>query len=324
MFPQRDSAKTKKSILRRTPPPNYQQRSTKMRVFAAVAVVIVLLAAWERSRDPKFWDSLWRTPQQEPQVKSRLDPKPSRTAADPPGTIVQTSTTAEEPGEELEEDKQPDPAELAWRQGWKDAYLLLDPTERTLLFEITAQGRGEHTLGPGALKLANELVLKLDDNWKEYAEAAFQSLADLKPEERSSWEGILRSTNERWSQQARPALEAAGARCVRQRRAIDRAESLSANARSAQPQSNSRRLAARPDENDIWFRLMLKAQHTPAEELHKQIVPNVTYVQVHKQTKTYRGDVVSFRGMMQTRLENARRAQSLGSEGILRHLDSSE
>ena len=92
------------------------------------------------------------------------------------------AVSAAEPVEAVEEEAAPDPAELAWRQGWKETYGLLDSTERTLLFEIAAQGRGEHKLGPGALKLANELVLKLDDNWKAYAEAAFQSLAELKPD----------------------------------------------------------------------------------------------------------------------------------------------
>lgn len=305
MFPQRKSAKAKKSIFRRTPPPDYRQRSVKLKVFAVVAVVIALLAIWEKSRDPKFFDSFWRVPQQSEKPNSRLEPQPSRTANDPPGTIVQTSgSSLPDPSEALEEDTQPDPAELAWRAGWKDIYVLLDATERTLLFEITAQGRGEHTLSPGALKLANELVLKLDDNWKAYAETAFQSLAELKPEESSSWEKILRSANERWSEQARPALEVAAQGVVvtgEQLAALNRYQETLDLLNLALIRDDS---PLRPDENDIWFRLMLKAKHTPLEELQKQVVPNVTYLQVHKQTKTYRGDVVRFRGIMRRAWKN--------------------
>lgn len=299
MFPNRKAAKGKKSIFRRTPPPNYQNRSTKVKVFAAVAVVIALLAIWEKSRDPKFFENLFRMPERSEKLKSRLEPKPSRTAFDPPGTIVQTSSnTAPDPSEAIEEDTQPGPAELAWRTGWKDIYVLLDATERTLLFEITAQGRGEHTLSAGALKLANELVLKLDDNWKAYAETAFQSLAELKPDERSSWEGILRSSNERWSERVRPALEAAAQGVVvtgEQLTALNDYQATLDLLNLALIRDDS---PLRPDENDIWFRLMLKAQHTPLADLQKQALPNVTYVQVYKQTKTYRGDVVSFRGIL--------------------------
>ena len=42
----------------------------------------------------------------------------------------------------------------------------------------------------------------------------------------------------------------------------------------------------------------------PLEELQKQVVPNVTYLQIHKQTKTYRGDVVRFRGIMRRAWKN--------------------
>lgn len=298
MFPQRDKKKPK-SIFRVTPPPNYQQRSVKMKVFAAVAIVIVILAVFERSLDPHGWDFLWRTPQQGPEVKSRLEPLPSRTAHDPPGTIVQTSNTS--PAEltpAVEEEAAPDPSELAWRQGWKETYNLLDATERTLLFEIAAQGRGEHTLGPGALKLANELVLKLDDNWKAYAEAAFQSLAELKPDERSSWEGILRSANLRWSAESRPALEAAAqgvAVTGEQLAGLERFQKTLDLLNLNQIRDDS---PLRPDESDIWFRLMLRAKHTPAEQLQKEAIPDVTYIQMFKQTNTYRGDLVRFRGIV--------------------------
>jgi hypothetical protein len=299
MFPQRDKKKKPKSIFRVTPPPNYQARSVKIKVFAAAAIVIVIPAIVERSLDPQGWDFLWRTPQKGPPIKSRLDPVPTRTQHDPPGTIVQTSNkTPVESDDAVEEDTKPDASELAWRQGWKEIYALLDATERTLLFEITAQGRGEHTLGPGALKLANELVLKLDDNWKAYAESAFQSLAELKPDEQSSWEGILRTANTRWSEESRPALEAAAqgvavkgeqlAGLARFQQTLDR---LNLNLiRDDSP--------LRPDENDIWFRLMLRAKHTPAEQLQKEAISDVTYIQIFKQTSTYRGDLVRFRGIV--------------------------
>ena len=108
-----------KSIFRRTPPPNYQQRSVKVKVFAAAAIVIFILAILERTSDPHGWDFLFRQERKGPDVKSRLDPLPTRTSHDPPGTIVQTSGAAQEsPVDSVEEETQPDSSELAWRQGW--------------------------------------------------------------------------------------------------------------------------------------------------------------------------------------------------------------
>lgn len=195
---------------RRTPPPNYQHRSTKMKVFGMVALVMAVLWIAERSRHPDNWKWFWRLESTTEDVKSRLEPRLSRTAHDEPGTIVQTSKkSVDEPAEEMPEDQDPEPTELAWRQGWKEIYGQLDPTERTLLFEILAQARGEHTLGPAALDQASKLVLKLNEQWNAYGESAFQSLAELKPDDRDAWQKILREMNDRWSQQTRPPLEAA-------------------------------------------------------------------------------------------------------------------
>jgi hypothetical protein len=283
---------------RRTPPPNYQQRSTKLRVFAAVAAVILVLAVVERSRHPGAWNWFLPNPAQDPVVNNRVEPKPSRTANDPPGTIVQTSQNAVEPGEEKPEATEPTPAELAWRQGWKEIYPLLDPTERTLLFEIVAQGRGEHELSPAALEQAGKLVTKLDENWNAYGEAAFQSLAQLKEDEQQSWQAVLRTANERWSKESRPALEAAaqgvavsGEQLANLRRFQQSLDLLNLNlVKDDTP--------LRPDENEIYFRLMNEAKHASAAELQQRLVKGVTFLQMYQQPHHYRGEVLSVRGVV--------------------------
>jgi hypothetical protein len=284
---------------RRTPPPNYNQRSTKMRVFAIVAAVILVLAVVERSRHPESWNWFLRTPEQDPVVNNRVEPKPSRTAHDPPGTIVQTSQNSPtDPEFEKPEPTEPTPAELAWRQGWKEIYPALDPTERTLLYEIMAQGRGEHQLTPAALDQASTLVVKLDENWNAYGEAAFQSLAALKEDEQQSWQAILRTANERWSKEARPALEAAaqgtavsGEQLANLQRFQQSLDLLNLNlVRDDAP--------LRPDENEIYFRLMNAARHASAAELQQRLVKGVTYLQMYKQSHHYRGDVLSVRGVV--------------------------
>lgn len=282
---------------RRTPPPpNYHQRSTKLKVFAAVAAVILVLAIAERSRQGSWF---LPTPEQDPKVNNRVEPKPSRTAYDPPGTIVQTSQNSPaEPIEEKPEATEPTPAELAWRQGWKEIYPALDSTDRTLLYEILAQGRGEHQLSPAALELASKLVTRLDDNWNSYGEAAFQSLAELKEDEQQSWQVVLRTANERWSKESRPALEAAA------QGATVSGEQLAALQRFQQSldQLNLNLVKddtpLRPDENEIWFRLMNEAKHATPAELQRRLVKGVTYLQMYRQSHHYRGDVLAVRGVV--------------------------
>ncbi len=297
MFPKRKKAA--KFKFRRTPPPNYSQRSTKIKVFALVAAAILILAIAERSRDPKSWEWFWRTPQHSEQLKHRLQPKTNRATQDPPGTIVQTSNQApEEPTEEKPEAAPPTPDELAWRQGWKEIYPLLDPTERTLLFEILAQGRGVHQLDAAALDQAGKLILELDENWNAYGESAFQSLTELKADERATWEKILRATNERWTIESRPALEAAAQGAVlqgEQLAGLNRYQHMLDRLTLNLVKDDT---ALRPDEKDIWFRLMKHVKEQSPAELQRQQVLGVSYLQMFKQSPHYRGDVVSFRGLV--------------------------
>ncbi|QDU31097.1 hypothetical protein ETAA8_62500 [Anatilimnocola aggregata] len=297
MFPKRDETKPKFKF-RRTPPPNYQDRSVKLKLFALVAMLIGILWIAERWSQPGSWDWFWRLETQQEDVKNRLEPKLSRTAHDEPGTIVQTSKPVEEPIVEKPEATEPDAAELAWRQGWKDIYGQLDPTERTLLFEILAQARGEHTLGPAALDQASKLVVKLNENWNAYGESAFQSLAELKPDDRDAWQKVLREVNERWSVSTRPPLEAAAQGVPLQDEQLKAAQAF---------QKSLDRLALnlikddtplRPNESDIWFRLMTQAQHSSADELAKQSLKGITYLQMFKQSSHYRGDPIRIRGIV--------------------------
>jgi hypothetical protein len=283
---------------RRTPPPNYHKRSTRLKLFAILAAIVLVMAIVERWQHPESWWFL-RTPEQDPVVNNRLEPKPSPTEYDPPGTIVQTNRMAEdETSEEKPEATEPTPAELAWRQGWKEIYPSLDGTERTLLYEIMAQGRGEHQLGPDALDQASKLVGKLDENWIAYGEMAFQSLAELPEDEQQSWMGVLREANERWLKQARPALEAAaqgvavtGEQLTHLKRFQESMDRLNLNlVKDDSP--------LRPDENEIWFRLMNEARHASPEELQRRLVKGVTYLQMYRQPNHYRGEVLLVRGQM--------------------------
>jgi hypothetical protein len=63
----------------RRPPPDYTRRGTKLRLFAAVAAIMVVLAIVERGRDPQVWQWL-RNP---PLAANRTEPQPVQAERQP-------------------------------------------------------------------------------------------------------------------------------------------------------------------------------------------------------------------------------------------------
>ncbi|ADB18830.1 hypothetical protein Psta_4181 [Pirellula staleyi DSM 6068] len=101
---QRESAAERFRKRREASIPNFQSRSVKLRLFTLVAGLMLVLAVAERASQPKTWDWLWKFDKREaserefPEIRNRLDPKPSRTEYDAAGTFVfptKASETAE-------------------------------------------------------------------------------------------------------------------------------------------------------------------------------------------------------------------------------------
>lgn len=80
--------------------PNYQNRSTKLRIFTLVAMLILVLAVAERAANPKSWNWLFdldkrEAPAAEREIVNRLTPKPLLTESDPAGTFVSPTKETE-------------------------------------------------------------------------------------------------------------------------------------------------------------------------------------------------------------------------------------
>src|SRR4051794_11489811 len=116
----------------RRPPPDYTQRSVKLKLFLFVAAIMVVLAAVERLRDKQTWQWLAKIDRHDPRdtFTSRLDAS-GRTVNDPAGTFVSAAKTIsnESPAAAI------DPVDRAWDQGWKDVHTRLASDDRSLLFE---------------------------------------------------------------------------------------------------------------------------------------------------------------------------------------------
>src|SRR5437868_14710308 len=73
----------------RRPPPDYTQRSVKLRIFIYLAAIMAVLSVIERSRDPGTWQWMWgRQFESAEPLDNRLRESGHRTANDPAGTFV--------------------------------------------------------------------------------------------------------------------------------------------------------------------------------------------------------------------------------------------
>src|SRR5687768_1902971 len=113
----RDRENRPGSPLRRRPPPDYTQRSTKMKLFMMVAALMVVVAFADRARDPKNWQWMWQVTQTQdvarPKFTNRL-PDKSRTSHDPPGTFISRADPADAVGDGEAKGLEIDPVQRAW------------------------------------------------------------------------------------------------------------------------------------------------------------------------------------------------------------------
>ncbi len=80
--------KVERSATRRAPP-DYTQRSVKLRIFIYLAAIMAVLSVIERSRDPQTWQWMWgRQWEATEKLDNRLHELGHRTANDPAGTFV--------------------------------------------------------------------------------------------------------------------------------------------------------------------------------------------------------------------------------------------
>jgi hypothetical protein len=117
-------------------PADFTRRSVKIKIFMYLALLMLVLAAAERARDPKTWRWLadmdkWQQPER---ITNRLTPPPPRTSIDDPHSFIASDAP---PADSTPVEKSTlDPVERAWQQGWKEVLERLEDADRSLLFEL--------------------------------------------------------------------------------------------------------------------------------------------------------------------------------------------
>jgi hypothetical protein len=287
------------SPLRRRPPPDYTQRSTKLKLFAMIAALMVVLAFAERVRDPKSWQWMWQATQTDkaakPKFSNRLPDQP-RTSHDPPGTFVSKADPADAPADADAQGLEIDPVQRAWDRGWKDVFDRLDGDRRALVFEMVHAGVTSGAIGPERQEAAAELLPEMTRLWEDYQAAAFQSVAQLKGDDQALWVDVLRQVNGRFNDEVRPALQAV----IDGRPPSESEQQALAAFQQTLVELNRRRIqddtVFRPAEREIWFYELGRVRDVPAEDLLKQSVGEVAYLQLFDQPEDYRGQIVTIEG----------------------------
>jgi hypothetical protein len=303
----------------RQPPPDYTQRSVRLKLFALVAGLILVLAVAERAGDPKAWEWMWRlderSAEREAPFNNRLQPKPLLTANDPDGTFIAAGETLGEdnpatdqadplPPDALgsDESAEPpdqaafDPVARAWEQGWRDVFDRLEPAERSLLFECLHAGLHHQALPAERMAAAAELLHQAQTLWEDYQAVAFQSVAELRGDDQALWVDVLRRANGRFANELRPALQAV----ADGRTPTEAEEQALAGLQTPLETLTMARIEDdtifRPAEREIWFHLLARVRETEPAALRGQSAGQVAYLQLFKQPNEYRSRVVTVEG----------------------------
>jgi hypothetical protein len=279
---------------RRKPPPDYTQRSVKLRIFLCLAAIMAVVSVLERSRDPETRQWFWGGGET---GKAALDNRRSetgRTAHDPADMFVAESDSKSAPAADSQSF---DPVERAWRVGWQEVLPRLPMEQQDALFEILYARRSERQVSREGTNAAAELVRSLTEQWREYQTIAAQSVTDLPEADRAAWMDVLRQVDDRLSNTVLPALAAAADKpqiTDAQRQSLEDLETTLVKVARGAIQDDTP--VFRPAEREIWFHELGRVRDASAEALARESLGEVAYLQLHKQAAEYRGKVLSLKG----------------------------
>jgi hypothetical protein len=295
---------------RARPPIDYRSRNTRLRLFGAVAVLILILALAERARDPASWNWLFglksKTEQREKPIDNRM--ARTETASQEPEIVFLSQENGEKflPKEQPSESatQVPSPVQESWTKSWKAIWRDLGSDERTLVFRLVEagnSGRPFHgpTADPDAASRAERVLESINGQWTAYQSAAFQEVGTLTGDDQARWVVTLEQVNARWLKELMPALKLValgGTVTDAEQKTIAEFQRDLEQICLAQVRDDATFL--RPDENQIWFHLLHELQSHSAKDLSTKSVGVVGYSAMHNQPEFYRGKLVTVKAQV--------------------------
>lgn len=295
-------------------PTNYQSRPVKLRLFAMVALLMLVLAVAERARDPKSWAWFEVLSRQETPDSSGVDTLLRKAEASEQDRQInftgEDSQAQQEPSNPVEATETSPEKQIAkaWELGWREVYQNLDTDQKTLLFDLLGSGFGRATLSGDDIPVAEKLLATLTERWEAYSVKAFQSLAAIDENDRTQWVEILRAVNGRQKDKLQPALQKLTTAAKPTADELSEIGEFQALVDSFALKKIADDTVMRPADHQLLFRYL--AEPLPVS---KDAQSSITFLELVKQPDAFRGKPITIRGRVK---EVSRQAATKNRSGI--------
>ncbi|MGV3608640.1 MAG: hypothetical protein ACO1RA_19715 [Planctomycetaceae bacterium] len=295
-------------------PTNYQSRPVKLRLFAMVALLMLVLAVAERARDPKSWAWFEMLSRQETPDSSGVDTLLRKTEATEQDkqinfTSEDSSTQPAPPESDVATEYSPEKQiSKAWELGWREVYQSLDADQKTLLFDLLGSGFGRAALSGDDIPAAEKLIVTLTERWEAYSVKAFQSLAAIDETDRNQWVEILRAVNGRQKDKLHPALHKLTTAARPTADELSEISAFQALVDSFALKKVADDTVMRPADHQLLYRYL--AEPLPVS---KDAQSSITFLELVKQPDAFRGKPITIRGRVK---EVSRQVASKNRNGI--------
>jgi len=294
----------------RRSPPNYFSRRVQLRLLALVGSLMVVVFLMEEARKPKYYQWMWGEEVEQAEPEELVDTRVAAPAnlRQAPDDAIQTGGSAYD-AETLAEasERRDDPLERAAVDAWGTMLGKLDRQQRREFNRAFWLRRVKRLPEPQQLQVLSEAIGVLGEALESYLVRGREALAaneqlpadeQLPPDEIASWQDVLTRLDRSWTAHWKPALNGLfefpdpnpdhAAAILEIQSYVDELD-LAAIRDSA---------VARPSEWNAWFRFIERLRGSSADELKQQSIGAVSFLQLHKQPRDYRGKVVTIRGQV--------------------------
>ncbi len=284
------------------PPPDYFSRRVQLRLLVAVASLLLVISLMFEARKAENWQWMWNgVPQTEAAPEDFDTSLPERETGDPAGTVYASPQI--DPATIIPQASGTDRQDALHRlelDAWRKVFDRLPRTDRTALDRVLLAARApndqaegiEPSWGDSLDAIAQAFTLYLNGA-NEAVMLSADSLAD------SQKEGLLNALGDLevgWSRELLPALQAPAESRPWTQPERDRLGALQLRLDELAVMAIHDDSFWRPAEQDAWFRWFEKLQRTDPDQLQRDSIGDVGFLQMFKQSDEYRGKLVTIHG----------------------------
>jgi len=279
-------------------PPNYHARSVKVRLLVLVFAVMVVLTVMYEAGKAKNWAWMWGGEVPTEQVDktdyqvNNLTKSPAAVPTLPVGVVALDVDTTKF-------DEVADPYQRNLRTEWVKIWEKLSFAEQKLLYQVLRYDRGGAEVALRELdgiSLINAKVVKHWDEFLSTARSSLQKSEQIPEAERVLWTSVLDRLDATWNSQ-KNALEALAndeeLTSGQHQSLLDLQHTLDIISLTRVTDGIEPRSVK---DQEAWYRLFEKLQNRPYDELSKESLGYVSYVELTGQPEAYRGKVLTVRG----------------------------